>query len=85
MYTNQLPARTALPADILIPDELSNPDVFYLPQIFDHAHSVFCAISLIEVLQSRTGEGSTGGITVFPLALVTKTQRALLAAFCIRG
>ncbi len=85
MYTNQLPARTALPADILISDELPNPDFLYLQQILDHAHAIFYAISFIKVLQSRTGEGSTGMITVFPLALVTETQSALLATFCIRG
>ena len=81
--TNEFPTAIAGPALIFISDELPNPFTFDMPEILYHAHTIFFAISSIQVLQSLTGEGLTGMITVFTLPLCTVTQDTLPAAFCI--
>jgi hypothetical protein len=83
MYTNQLSTSGTRPADVLVPNELPNPQFFDLSKILYHAHTVFCLVSLIQILQALTREGRTRVITVFSLAFVAETQSAFLAAFSV--
>lgn len=74
MHTYQISANITGPAGTLIPDELPDAGLLYLVQILNHAHSIFLAVSLIQVLQALTWKGWTGMITVFTVSFLTETQ-----------
>jgi len=56
MNTNQFTAFGTNPFLFFIQNEMSDPEFIYYFKIVDHAHSVFCPISLIQLFQPGTGK-----------------------------
>ena len=55
MNTNDLAAFGACPSAHLLLDEISYTDLLYVLKIINHAHTVFCSVSSVEVVQPVAG------------------------------
>ena len=52
-----------------IPNEMSDPKFIYHSEIVDHAHSILCSVSLIQMFQSSAGKTITTVGTILDLTL----------------
>jgi len=55
VHANNAAAFRAGPSCFFTPDKLADAILFDVSKIFNHAHSVFCSVSLIQRLHSRAG------------------------------
>ncbi len=55
MNTNDFSTFGTCPSNHLLFYEISYPDFFYDHKIINHAHTVFCSVSSVEVIQPVTG------------------------------
>jgi hypothetical protein len=67
--TDHLSAFRAGPAPLFPGDELLEPEFADVAEIFDHAHTVFRPVAIIQLAQPRAGEGGARK-TEFPPALL---------------
>jgi hypothetical protein len=68
MDTNYPTTFRANPFHFLIPNETPDPNFIYHFEIFDHAHSILCSVSLIQLFQPGAGETITTIETIFGFA-----------------
>jgi hypothetical protein len=56
MYANDFAALGTFPSSHFLFHEFSYAILPYVPEIINHAHSVFCSVSCVETVQTVTGE-----------------------------
>jgi hypothetical protein len=65
---NHLTTFGADPFLFFIPNEMSDPKFIYHPEIVDHAHSILCSVSLVQIFQPDAGKSVTAVRTILELA-----------------
>ena len=71
MNTNHFSTFGTIPFDFFIPNEMSDPNFIYHFEIVDHAHSILCSVSFIQLFQPGAGE------------IITSIGTILGCAFCV--
>jgi hypothetical protein len=65
---NHLTTFGADPFLFFIPNEMSDPKFIYHPEIVDHAHSILCSVSLVQIFQPGAGKTITTIGTILDFA-----------------
>jgi hypothetical protein len=69
MNTNHFTTFGTYPFHFFIPNEISDPDFIYHFEIIDHAHSILCSVSLIQLFQLSAGKIITSIGTILDFAV----------------